>query len=123
MTREQAMLKLDVDRKRPPSTRRMRWLLGRGGYQMRALVVRRSPSGSGWHVWVEVSPRPKSPAEVVALQAILGSDPAREAVTLYRGLKMRSTPVFARDWWNVLYQPGMRKTRHLLPREGGESDS
>lgn len=113
LTGDNALLKLDLDRRRPPSIRRLRFLLGRAGYRLGALVMRRSPSGRGWHVWIETDPRPRHPAEVVALQSILGSDPTREAVTLYRGMAWQRTPAFAREWWNVLYTPDRARTRRL----------
>lgn len=103
MTAGEAMVKCDWDRTYMPT---MRWLvrrLHRAGYQPVAFGFRRSPSGRGWHGWWVVSPRPRSRAEVVALQLLLGSDPKREARTLLRS-RVR-TPAFARSWWNVLYQP------------------
>lgn len=115
---EDGILKLDVDRKRAPSLRRLRFLLGRAGYTLLALIKRRSPSGSGWHLWLQVEPCPQHPAEVVALQAVLGSDPAREAVTLYRGMRLSATPFFAHSWWNVLYEPDVARSRHLTLNRG-----
>lgn len=98
-----ATLKLDVDRKRRPSRVRLRRLLVRAGYKVLSLGIRQSPSGRGWHVRIRVSPHPRTPLEVIALQAILGSDPKREAMNLVRARVFWRTPAFARSWFNVLY--------------------
>lgn len=116
LTRELALLKLDVDRRRKPSRRTISFRLRRAGYELRFMMLRRSPGGNGWHVWLEVSPRPTSPLEVVALQAILGSDPLREAVTLYRAKQWRHTPTFAKSWFNVLYGPSRARSRRVAVR-------
>lgn len=115
LDREGGVLKLDIDRKRPPSIRQMEHRLNRAGYELLAVARRHSPGGKGWHVWVEVSPSPTHPLEVVALQAILGSDPLREAVTLARALVLGRTPPYAREWWNVLYAPDKARSRRCSP--------
>lgn len=56
----------------------------------------------GWHVVVRCSGR-LSPVGTVAVQAILGSDPLREAHNLMRARKLGSVPKFWRKRWNVLY--------------------
>jgi hypothetical protein len=51
------------------------------------------------------------PAEIVALQSILGSDARRERLNLMRVLGMRSTPVDSKFWrarWNILYAYKLR---------------
>jgi hypothetical protein len=68
------------------------------------IVRRRSPSGSGWHLVLTVVPEPQSPVEVVALQAILGSDPLREACNLHRANMFPTVSPFWQDRWNVLYK-------------------
>jgi len=103
------ILKLDFDRSTHPPIRRLVRLLDRAGYRAVSMGFRRSPSGTGWHVWVVTTPAPKSLIEVVALQAILGSDPWREAVTLYRA--ERSTTPLLKKMANVLYQPCKERRR------------
>ena len=43
-----------------------------------------SPSGRGWHVYIRIPAwlRPQTIAQRIAMQAILGSDPKREALSL-----------------------------------------
>ena len=77
--------------------------LRRAGYRPSWLSECRSRSGRGWHVVMRVRPAPTSATEVVALQALLGSDARREACNLYRALSMSSAPQWMRDRWNVLY--------------------
>lgn len=113
LSREQAILKLDVDRARCPTWKRLRFILSRGGYGLNGVIARKSPSGKGWHLWIEVTPRPRTRVEVVALQAILGSDPLREAVTLMRAKATARMPAWADNWWNVLYQPSRARSRRL----------
>ena len=122
LDREGGILKLDIDRQRPPSMRIIEHRLNRAGYELLATARRRSPGGKGWHLWLEVSPSPRSPVEVVALQAILGSDPLREAVTLARALVWDRTPVFAREWWNVLYAPDRARSRRCSPPSRGKRE-
>jgi len=44
-----------------------------------------------------------TPAETVAMQLLLGSDPKREAFNLLRAHSLGDAPEFWRDRWNVLY--------------------
>lgn len=100
------MLRCDYDGKRPPPLVRVCWLLARAGYRVQSLSERRSPGGQGWHVEVALTPAPRTCVEVVALQAVLGSDPAREACNVTRA-RMVDTKQVSRFWarrWNVLYQ-------------------
>ena len=77
--------------------------LMRAGFEIQEYNRRRSPSGHGWHVIIRLTPAPRDPMEVIALQAICGSDPLREASNVRR---VRSLPGLS-DWWadkwNVLY--------------------
>jgi len=101
-----SVLRIDVDRgHRATSIPRLCWLLRRAGYRPRCLSQVRSPSGKGWHVEVEVSPQPRSLAELVALQVILGSDRAREACNLHRArmVEQGKVPAWWAKRWNVLY--------------------
>lgn len=102
-----ALVKLDVDAGTDRIgieviVRRLR----RAGYRVRWMMERRSPSGEGWHTVLKLRPVPRTPQEVVALQAILGSDPFREACNLRRANRWEEVPPFMRERWNVLYRPG-----------------
>jgi hypothetical protein len=100
------MIRLDIDRGRPlPALHRMAVLLDRVGYRMGYVLQRRSHSGKGWHLEVQVSPEPGSAVETVALQAILGSDPGREAFNLRRARLVDQGKVsrYWRQRWNVFY--------------------
>lgn len=99
-------LRLDVDRRAPLPLGRMVWLLARAGYRLRWVSQRRSPSGRGWHVEALTRPAIRSCVEVAALQAVLGSDPARESCNVHRARMVDSGRVTG--WWasrwNVLYR-------------------
>lgn len=105
MSGQRGLLKIDVDEGMPfPNNRRVDHLLARAGYRRKRITRRRSPSGNGWHVVISVEPEPESPVEVVALQAILGSDPLREACNLHRAKMFPTVSPFWQDRWNVLYK-------------------
>lgn len=100
------ILKLDYDAgDRVPSVGEICWLLARAGKRAVWLRQRRSKSGKGWHVTLQLSPRPRTCMEVVALQAVLGSDVRREACNVNRArmVDSRRVPAFWRKRWNVLY--------------------
>ncbi len=102
--REHAIIKLDIDKGMDrPELRSVCYRLWRAGYKVIAMSEKVSPGGHGWHITLELRPRPKSPLEVVAIQAILGSDPMREACNLSRANVWDDCPPFMRDRWNVLY--------------------
>lgn len=90
------VLRLDYDRARLPrdSYRRivaaLRWL------RLRPLAVVYRKTARGWHVKIAVGRR-CSPLVVVALQAILGSDPKRETFNLVRA---RTLPRASPEWRN-----------------------
>jgi hypothetical protein len=79
---------------------------------------RRSPGGRGWHINIQVKPRPEHPMEVVALQLLLGGDPNREAMQLQRARRFWSVPYWMRETWNVLYLPDSRRSRHIKTLRG-----
>lgn len=115
LTPDEACLKLDIDRRRRvPDLFVIRRKCERAGYRVEGIAVRRSPSGRGWHVWVHVVPTPATLTEVVALQAICGSDPWREAATLYRA--MRAWDTESRRMANVLYTPSTFRQHGRMPR-------
>ena len=90
----------------PPSIGQLAWLLSRANVKPVALQQRRSPGGKGWHVLVWVEPPPATCMEVAALQAVLGSDPRREACNINRARMVDAGKVspFWRERWNVLYE-------------------
>ena len=103
-------LKLDVDNGRPLPLGVVMARLRRAGRRVLRLAEERSPGGHGWHVWVWVSPPPRTAVEVVALQLLLGSDPLREAYYIARARAVDAGQV-ARYWrvfkrWNVFYREG-----------------
>lgn len=105
MSERRGLLKIDVDEGMAfPNNRRLDHLLARAGYRRETIVRRRSPSSKGWHLVLTVIPRPESAVEVVALQAILGSDPLREACNLHRANIFPQVSPFWQDRWNVLYK-------------------
>lgn len=58
----------------------------------------------GWHVLIKLREK-LQPAEIVALQSIMGSDGRRETLNLMRALHMRKNKV-GRFWgkrWNILF--------------------
>lgn len=110
-------IKLDIDnRKRLPSRRKMVAKLRWAGYTMSDFTARRSPSGTGWHVMMRIEPEPTTAVEVVALQALLGSDPFREASNLNRARHVDAGTVtgYWRKRWNTLYTKRPEPTRPKL---------
>ena len=72
---------------------------------LRPHTIRIDYTRRGWHLLLFFRER-FHPAEIVALQTILGSDYRRERLNLMRVLGMRRTPVNAKFWrarWNILY--------------------
>lgn len=86
----------------------MKRLLARAGYQIVRRSVRRSGSGKGWHVKVYLNRNVSSWMEMVALQAVLGSDRYREACNVQRVRTIASLSpemrVFWEPRWNVFYE-------------------
>ena len=103
LPKELAVIKLDFDNRKLVPWKRIGQLLGRAGYKITRNDVRQSKRGL--HVWLSLDPQPRTPFEVVAIQAILGSDPLRESMNLLRARRFWQTPGFARSWFNVLYTP------------------
>lgn len=65
----------------------------------------------GYHVVILV-PRRVAAVSVVALQAILGSDPKRESFNLVRARNLRAvSPFWRRERWNVLYHRHNKPSR------------
>lgn len=113
MTESQALIKLDIDGKKPPTLWELWRKCQRAGLRIKWLSQTRSPSGKGWHLVLSVLPRPATPMEVVALQAVLGGDLWREAMQVSRARAFPKCPRFMRDAWNVLYQADPRRARRM----------
>jgi hypothetical protein len=96
-------VRVDYDRARLPADcyRRvcatLRWLRLRPV----CMVLRRT--ARGWHLKVRLTRR-VSPLVVVALQAILGSDPRRETFNLIRARALRRAPRQYRSRYSVLFR-------------------
>lgn len=87
----------DFDDPRPPTLARLWRVLGRIGVRPIYIAYDRSHSGC-WHVRVRLNIALTS-GEIVAAQALLGSDPQRERYNLMRviaGARIRD--------WNLLFQ-------------------
>jgi hypothetical protein len=112
-----AEIKLDYDRKTVP-WKKIAAVLRRAGYRM--IVFEWRQTKNGWHVWLTLDPAPRTAMEVIALQAMLGSDPMREACNLRRARKLWRTPAFARSWWNVLYRPRELSRFQISHLRGGK---
>lgn len=110
LSRREATVRLDIDAGRPrPTVSQLTGLMRRAGYRIVALSERRSPGGKGWHLTLTLDPKPRTMVEVVALQAICGSDPWREAVTLYRSREAWDAE--SRRLANVLYSRKLARGR------------
>ncbi len=106
MSERQRLVKLDIDKGLAfPTNRLIDRRLASAGYRRESITRKRSPGGAGWHLLITVTPAPKCCVEVVALQSILGSDPAREAHNLLRAKACDHGDVseYWRDRFNVLY--------------------
>lgn len=104
------MVYLDFDFPRPdrrsPSLRPIFTVLRMVGLRPSRQTIALERTRHGWHVIIQLSERLK-PAEIVALQACLGSDRRREALNLMRALALRKrcngvTPYW-RKRWNILF--------------------
>ncbi len=70
-----------------------------GQYGLKAKWTRYDRTKRGWHVLIRIN-RWLEPKETVALQAILGSDPAREVYNLIRAM----TGKMEGGRWNFLFE-------------------
>lgn len=103
------VLKVDIDPGgRIYSMRHMDGLMARAGYKIKSLSRQRSQSGKGWHLWITLDREVSHPMELVALQAIMGSDRYREACNAQRVRTIATMPRKLRDFWesrwNVFYE-------------------
>lgn len=83
----------------------MKKLLARAGYLLVKRTVLASRSRKGRHVYLVIEPPCANAVEMVALQAVLGSDPYREACNTARARILDQVPEFWRHRWNVFYDP------------------
>lgn len=67
--------------------------LALAGYKVTATSWERS--SNGWHAKLELDPAPDTPLEVIALQAVCGSDPKREACNVQRARYVEANPARA----------------------------
>lgn len=97
------VLRLDYDRPRLPRGFYWRVVSTCRTLGLRPVLVVVERTRRGWHGKVLLSRR-CSPATVVALQAILGSDPHRETFNLKRVRALRRAPTGLRDRYSVLFR-------------------
>lgn len=91
----------DYDRPaRPPDLDRVQGIGRMIG--AKPIVVELAPTRRGWHMAI-IWNREFEPAQLVALQLLLGSDQNREALNLSRVLCGIQTPAQKRGW-NVLFK-------------------
>lgn len=71
---------------------------------LRPLWIEHDRTARGWHVIIAL-PEPVTPAEQVAIQAVMGSDRRRELLNVMRVLSIRrkGAPRFWRARWNLLF--------------------
>lgn len=100
------ILKLDLDPGQPVYTLgHLIMLLERAGYRVLWLRQEWSRSRKGQHIMLQLTPNPTDAMEVVALQAVLGSDRYREAANVLRARMLPRVSPFWRRRFNVLYDP------------------
>lgn len=66
------------------------------------IAVRFDKTRHGWHVIIGVRKK-LAPPLIVAAQAVLGSDPKREAFNIMRVQNLDALSPYWRERWNVLY--------------------
>lgn len=99
------VLKLDRDDGRAWPLWRLWWVLRLMGW--RAAWVQYERSRRGWHLRVAVPGR-LAPVEVVAAQAVMGSDRNREAFNLARARLIEGGQAPKRWRYNVLFERKLR---------------
>lgn len=94
---------IDVDSHAVPRLRKVWTVLRMCDLRPRSIECHRTRRG--WHLLIVLT-RTLLPSERVALQAVLGSDPWREALNLMRVLSIRKAgaPDFWINRWNLLYR-------------------
>lgn len=101
---DRGLIKLDIDAgQKRPTLGDIMVKLSRSGYTVVWMAEKCSPSGKGWHIMLKLTPTPQTAEEVVAIQAMLGSDSMREACNLHRARMLPYVSAYWRDRWNVLY--------------------
>ena len=101
---------LDYDRTRTPKLSPLFFLLRL--CEMRPLYVVDVRTRKGWHRVVHLDCRLK-PAEIVAAQALLGSDRRRESLNFMRILSLRrfGATNFARSRWNLMFTRKLKRRK------------
>lgn len=100
---------MDIDGRLPAGIcERVAWLAWLLKVRISEMYIRRT--AHGWHLLVRIGGT-MQPAAIVAAQAILGSDPHREAFNLMRVRALRRVPRYWRTRWNVLYTHHYRGVR------------
>jgi hypothetical protein len=105
---ESALLRIDVDSDaRLLTLSELHGRLRRAGKRVLWLCQTRSRSLRGWHLTIRVSPPCRSLEELIALQAVCGSDPYREANNLLRARRVDDVAPFWQrvDAVSVFYDP------------------
>lgn len=114
------ILKLDYDNGERLTDGDIISRLARAGFRTVKVDARLSPSGKGYHVRVQVEPDIRTPMETVALQAICGSDPFREASNFKRARVLSKVAKWWQVRWNVLYRAsGKSKPRRHRSANNG----
>ena len=96
-------LLLDFDFRRVPRLRSI-WAVCRI-VGLRPAWIRTDRTRHGWHAVIQLC-APLTNAEIVACQAIMGSDSRREALNLMRviAIRQRDPGPAWRDRWNILFE-------------------
>lgn len=98
--RQVTILMLDFDRPQAPRLTKLCWQMRKLALRPRLLMYRRSRRG--WHIVIYLT-ESLLPVEMVAVQAIMGSDRNRELFNLARVRCLKGMPARARQMWNVLF--------------------
>jgi hypothetical protein len=97
------VLRVDLDRDRLPARLYQRTVGALRWLRVRPTLLVIERTRRGWHLKIRLSRR-MAPASIVALQAILGSDPAREVFNLRRVRALRRCPAELRDRYSVFFR-------------------
>jgi hypothetical protein len=98
------MIDIDGRKVTEKEIRTMRHLIRVAGFRPVACKVYRSRRGGSHVVW-RITPVPRDPLVIVALQAICGSDANRESCNLRRVRLLHRKRMPSVVPWNVLYEP------------------
>jgi hypothetical protein len=101
-------LRLDYDSTATPQLRNV-WRLLRL-CQLRVCFIRHDRTRRGWHATIRIRENLSS-AEIVACQAVLGSDAGRELLNIMRVMSIRKSGCdnFSLARWNLLFSRKLRR--------------